>query len=246
MRFDKWNKIHYLPILSAFFLLCSSNSNAAISSNFKNWELSVAGGFGTFHTDNTALIVSPFESDRLQVNSSYHSSAWKMGVGYSLLENLLIELNLYYTSPTITGDVWQYDSPLFNNYRFNAPLKSYRLMIDVKPTLFTICHVSPYFIAGVGNVWNTLSYKEVITNPDVDPTSNILSDSYTKSQMTYEAGFGIRTELIPCLSASLEYLYTDLGDMVPRDYSKTDAAMLNPPIFSTRNQSVLLGLNWKF
>jgi len=65
---------------------------------------------------------------------------------------LLLEMNVYQTSTTLNGSVWQYELPQFNNYNFSAPISSTRLMFDFKPNLFSWRKFSAYAILGVGAV----------------------------------------------------------------------------------------------
>ncbi len=126
----------------------------------KKFEISAAGGADWYSVPDTSLIISPFETDSNNVAQITTNGAWKVGMGYYFFEDqlkqrdylnhLLFEVNVYQTFTTLHGDVWQYELPQFNNYNFNAPITSTRLMLDAKPTLFTWKRVAPYMILGVG------------------------------------------------------------------------------------------------
>lgn len=57
-------------------------------------------------------------------------------------QTCLLELNLYQTYTTATGDVWQYELPPFDNFNFDLPVTSTRLMLDIKPHLLTWHHIT--------------------------------------------------------------------------------------------------------
>ena len=76
----------------------------------------------------------------------------QIGLDYSFFEKalpylnrLLLGLNVYQTSTSLSGAVWQYELPQFNNYHFKAPIKSTRLMLDLRLGFFTWRSIEPYF-----------------------------------------------------------------------------------------------------
>jgi opacity protein-like surface antigen len=237
-------------------LLCLSNSTFAMQPiSLHDIEFSVATGFNWMRSKNTDLTVSPVEIDSVNMKRISNPLIWKVGAGYDLFANtcpqrnffnrLLLELNVYRSGATISGDVWQFQSAEFNNYNFRAPITSTRLMFDVKPSLFTYQCISPYAILGIGIAWNTAAYRETLTDTDVDPLSyNILSNR-TMMQTAYDIGAGLRVDITQNVGASLEYLYTNLGKATSANASATVARVSTQPTFTLRSQSVLLGISWK-
>jgi opacity protein-like surface antigen len=227
-------------------------SAAAFSSNL---EISAAMGPSWIHANSTQLIVSPYETDSLKTKNISSSAQWKIGLGYHLFaeqlaqrkffNDLLLELNLYRNSGTLKGNVWQFELPEFNNYTFSAPITSTRLMLDVKPSLFTFHAISFYPILGMGISWNKISYQETAIDSETSDSSQSLSQ-HTNTNFTYDAGLGARFDISEHLNASVEYLYTHLGTVSPSAISLTNTALLSPPKFKLSNQSVLFGLGWKF
>ena len=181
------------------------------------------------------------------------SVLWKLGIGYYFfdkkleqrksLNHLLLELNAYYTSGAITGNVWQYQLPLFNNYSFRAPFSSARLMMDLKPSLFTTRDISPYPIVGIGAAWNTIFYQETVTGAGVDPSSALSFTNSTKAQFAFELGAGLKVDLTKHCSTSIEYLFANIGKATPS--SPSNSAALKQQTFALITQSLLLGMSWK-
>lgn len=221
----------------------------------KNMELSAAGGIDWYKISNTHLIISPFETDKNEVDDPSAKGTWKIGVGYYLfdeslrrrnyLNHLLLELNLYQTSASVTGDVLQYELPQFNNYDFDAPVTSNRLMFDFKPSLFTWKNMTPYPILGVGVTWNSISYHEEPKESDINPTSRLILSKHTIAQFAWEAGVGFNVVLSDYLSISAEYIYAFLGKGSPADGLANDVSLSSAPNFSLKAQSLLFGLNIK-
>lgn len=239
---------------------CFSNTNAVFAANLplsmSAIQVSAAGGVDWINTNNTNLIITAFETDSVKVRHTQYGAVWKLGVGayffqnvlccHQYLNQLLLELNYYHSEATIDGDVWQYELPQFNNYSFRAPHASDRLMLDLKPTLFTWQHFSPYAILGAGFTWNKLSYRERVTGVGVDPTSFLSIGKNTTTNLAYDLGFGIKVDIQCNVSASLEYLYTYLGHASPNNTNTSLAVLSIPPKFNISTQSILLGVNWKF
>src|SRR5690348_1559453 len=87
-------------------LLLVNHANAGV-------ELSIAAGAGWYTGYDTTFVISPSESDTDKAGQSSVDGSWKFGVGYSLLEDslpllhrLLLNLNVYQTSSTLSGAVW--------------------------------------------------------------------------------------------------------------------------------------------
>jgi opacity protein-like surface antigen len=222
---------------------------------FKNAEVSIAGGINWTDANNSSLNISPFETDRAKVNHVSHNGLWKLGLGYSLFKEplqqrqlfnaLLLELNVYHSSGKIKGDVWQYRLPQFNNYKFNAPINSTRLMIDAKPGLLTWKSISPYPILGIGAAWNHIAYHESLRGIRIPSNSNLYLSSKTTTHVSYDLGFGARVGISEHITTSIEYLYTYLGNMTPSGRSDNHVRLASPPTFKVSTQAVLVGLTWK-
>ena len=145
----------------------------------------------------------------------------------------------------MTGDVWLDQDPNdSNSFTFRAPVTSTRLMLDFKPNLFTWHGFSAYPIAGLGIAWNKIAYYETPVNPE---SQNYYSlGSHTTSHLASEVGMGFSAKLSNHLSATLEYLYADLGEATPSDTSSTHQNPETPPTFKLYNQSLTAGLTWGF
>jgi opacity protein-like surface antigen len=141
----------------------------------------------------------------------------KVGVGYhfftqqlanrSFFNDLLVELNYYHAKGSMNGQVWLGGDPEFNYWTFRAPFSSTRLMLDVKPSLFTYQHISPYPIVGLGMAWTQLAFNETPvfqTAADQGAYTNLRSQLNRK--INYDLGLGARYAVTDHLAVSLEYM----------------------------------------
>lgn len=214
---------------------------AAHAGGLSHVEISGAGGVNWLNTANTQIGISSVETDSVRVNSTSADGAWKAGLGYFLLEDhLLVELNVYGVSSTVKGEVWQYQLPQFNNYRFSAPLSSTRLMLDFKPRPITWNQLTPYLILGAGASWNAASYDEKANN-GIDPAGERSLAKHTQTQWAWDIGVGFDYAFTDRISLTTEYIYAFLGDAMPQEGS----AIIAAPEFSYQVQSLLFGLSLK-
>jgi opacity protein-like surface antigen len=224
--------------------------------NEMSTHVEISGAFGPnwTHSDSTHVIVSQYETDSVLESGVSNSSLWKIGVGYHLFEDrlrrnqfltdLLLSLNVYQSSQSVKGYVEQYQLPQFNNYSFRAPVQSTRLLFEVRPGLLTVYRFTPYPIVGIGVSWNNTSYNEA-ANPGIDPATSYELGAKTNIGFTYNLGAGLRIDLVPHLSGSIEYLYSYLGSALPSGSAVPPTGLLTVPSFILHSQAVLFGLNYK-
>jgi opacity protein-like surface antigen len=233
-------KTNLSAFMPAFLLVFFSGSvYASQGTLWHNVEISGAGGANWINSDDTHLDVTAYERDSLHVSSTTVDGAWKAGIGYYLFRNhLLMELNVYGVSNTVKGDVWQFENPQFNNYTFEAPISSTRLMWDVKPNLITWNKLTPYLILGIGATWNTVSYQEQADAGISASSAQNLGDN-TQVQLAWDVGAGLSYALTDHLNVTAEYVYAFLGEATP----ETGATLLSAPNFNYQIQSLLFGLS---
>ncbi len=248
---DRSSKIFVLltTLATPLSILAVPNSSA------QNVDVSLAVGPACYTSPDSTIQIHPSEVDTTAVNTANNAALYRAGVGYhffhaqlhhrKFINDLLAQVNYYHSSSTIKGDVLQNGAPGASNFTFSAPINTDRLMLDIKPSLFTYHHVSPYLVAGAGVAWNRVSYSETANSPSYAPYATSLP-SASQTATAYDLGFGIDARITHQLYASVEYLWTHLGNATPNNVSTTRQATLAVPTFSTASQSVLFGLGWKF
>jgi opacity protein-like surface antigen len=250
------SKIACLILWGAAMLVQAGTMGPSTRAWYTDFEISGAGGPNWFRTDDTTLIISPFETDSNLIKTVSNRGAWKVGIGYyffedwlptwNYLNHLLFEVNVYQISGTIKGAVWQYQLPQFYNYNFRAPFTSTRLMFDFKPYLFAWNRISSYLILGVGPTWNTISYREKLIAPDV-PADTTLAflDKYTSTRVAGDVGVGLSVNLTRSLSLTAEYVYGFLGNSSSANSPTYGVLLADAPSFSFKTQTLLFGLSLK-
>lgn len=229
----------------------------AWSLNANQFEVSAAAGENWLTAGNGEEIISSIERDNNIVGRTPRNLIWKVGAGYFLwkenlapsrnyFNNLLFELNFYRFSANIHGNVLTFG--IFNNYIFNAPLTSSRLMFDVKPYLFAEGKIAFYAILGAGLDWNAISYQEsLLGSTGVGANSFIELNSHQRTNGAYEAGIGMRAMFTQYMSVTVDYLYAYLGIATPSNLlTVTGVNFISPASFRMQTENVLVGLLWKF
>lgn len=234
--------------LSSIYTLVSITASAQAMPQFSydNLEVSAAYGFAQTTSNSPQIYVSNHENDQLVVNKVSSTPVYKLGIGYTFLNQLLVELNYYGGTESVKGNVWQYQSEAFNNYSFNTSIRSKRLMLDIKPNLFTLDRVSFYPILGVGMAWNSSAYTENYTTSDAQPNSATLLNTNTKASPAYDLGAGFSMKATQKLNLSIEYIYSNLGTVELNNMPTNGGTLNSPPRFKLHNQDVLFGASWSF
>jgi opacity protein-like surface antigen len=227
----------------ALVLVAATQANA--QSIWHNFEISAAGGADWYSVADTEVEISFFETDSIFVNEIETAGTWKVGLGYFIVPNLLAETNVYQTFTTLSGNVWQYELPQFNNYTYQAPITSTRWMFELKPNAGTYGKITPYAILGVGVSWNTVSYRETPID-DVRADSVMKLSDNTTAQLAWDLGLGFSVEATKHFDIFAEYIYAFLGEGSPSSTSSSDARLTEAPNFSLQVQTFLVGFSYQF
>jgi len=237
----------------------------AINPAPNHFELIGALGVARLNTGNSNLGVTSSETDRLvQTNSNnWNTFAGQLGIGYvyyfanaqrysdqlQWFPSVEPELNAYYLSKNsaVTGDVWRFGSPAFNQLTYKIPVRSSRLMLDAALTILSQQQFSLYAKGGIGNAWNRISYSDIDNEPnDPCPNQRLHLNSNTRSNFAWEAGGGVSYAFNDRVALSLEYLYADLGNTRGSAYGNTGTItvpVIVPPRFNLVAQTGLLGIH---
>lgn len=238
----------YIRSCLRFLLLAFMSFPASIYAAFNNVELSIQGGISQLHLQGDYQI-SPtqFETDALQQTNQMNSFLWAVGVGYkflvgSLVDNILLGVNLYHFSTVAEGNVYQYGLSEFNNYSYRLPINSTRLMLDGKFFTPEWQQFSLFVVGGLGVAWNKLGYSEAPMPDIVDINTRL--DNHSSTQFAYELGAGLQYSMTQHLSFSVEYLFANLGDAATA--TQGNKIFATPADFRLYTHAGLLGLHWKF
>lgn len=137
-----------------------------------------------------------------------------VGLGVRLYQNEWMQSNLSLrylpmTGMTVQGEVWQLNSPEFNNFNYDYTIQSDILLIENTMT-WSRHRVQPGIILGVGNATNTTSaYHEVPTqNHSINLSEGFPGE--TSNQFTYEVG-AVLDYTFPRMTLECAYRYIHAG-----------------------------------
>lgn len=111
-----------------------------------------------------------------------------------------------------TGEIWQFNLPLFNDFTYQYAVDHQRLMFSNKLLLLSAqyVHAHPYILFELGGAMNFMRhYVQMPRLLDVvspDPFKNHRSFSFS-----YGAGLGVDFNMTPHLRWGVGYQYSDLG-----------------------------------
>lgn len=205
------------------------------------------------------------EVDTLTSSSSDHAGAVAtIGAGYVLpfekddpdeeflyLPGLIVSIDATYQFENdLTGDVYDYGDPEFDNYNYTYGIQNTNLLANFTLGLLEYERWTLFGIAGLGIAWTWVEYSET-PKPGV-PKGNLTLDTGSQTTFAWQGGGGIGYELFPELDLTLTYLYTDLGkvetssNIVSENNLNGDSYISTTPAFDLHEQSVVLGLQWNF
>ena len=228
-----------------------------------HFEVIGAVGIAAVSAGNSVLGITSSETDRLvQTNgNNWNYFTGQLGVGYvhyfrdiplypdrvEWFTAMKPQVNAYYIGGNnISGDVWRFESPDFNQLTYSMPFNSTRVMFDTSLTIATRKHLSLYAIGGIGNAWNKLSYNDADKGTVPCPDQRLSLNSITDSSFAWEAGAGLQYAFTDRIGLSLEYLYTDLGSVKLSNQGNAGSMttpLIVPGSFHLNSQTALLGLH---
>lgn len=240
------------------------NVTHGLSNDHHRIDVIGALGVANLSAGNSLLGVTRYETDNLVQtnNNQWNSFSGQLGLGYAhyfrddvrnsdrvqFWPSIEPQVNVYYlnSSSGITGEVWRFSSPNFNQLTFKAPIQSTRIMFDTALTVMSKHQFSLYGIGGIGNVWNRMTYKDADNAGNPFPNQTLNLNSNSTSNFAWEAGAGLMYMFNERASLTLQYLYADLG-RASSSASGTSGTItvpsIVPPYFNLSSQSASFGLH---
>jgi outer membrane autotransporter protein len=226
------------------------------------FEVIGAASLSKVRAGNAQLGVTSDETDTLvQTNrNAWRSWGAQLGLGYvyfigdaqryfdgaQWFPMIEPELNVYYNNYKNRGDVYRFGNAAFNQLTYNMPIRSTRLMLDAALTVVSYRQLSAYGIAGIGNAWNRVAYRDTTNSGDTCNTQQVSLNNLRKSRFVWELGAGVAYDMSDRVGLSFEYLYTDFGKLRTSGAGNTGlitTPVISPAGFRLRTQALLLGLH---
>lgn len=236
-----------------------------IQTNNDYIEVLAGLGISKLDADDGKFGVTASETDTLhQTNSqSWSSYDGQLGIGYVYyLDNTIptcsndlqwfptieSEINIYeLVSNSIDGDVFRFGSSSFNDFSFDIPVHSTRLMFDAALTIASMQQASVYVIGGIGTAWTRLSYHERPKNTPCPDQTVTFKNASSNSHYAWELGAGITYGFTDMMGVSFEYLYTHFGNVSVSGNATTGsitAPVISNPSLNLSSQTAMIVLHY--
>ena len=220
------------------------------------FEVIGGGGWVNARISDASIRVTSDEIDTLARNrGKWDSGIGQLGIGYvgplvqgsGFFNTLRVQLNSYFTSDSLSGPVYRFGDPAFNDYNYELSVKSTRLMLDGLVDLFSANSFSLYAKGGIGPSWNRANYSEVDLNGGGCASNPIYLNRDSHAKFAAEAGAGVRFDISQNMGISLEYLYAHLGKAQTGSGSAASCVSSVTPVnFDLKAQSVIIALHYTF
>jgi opacity protein-like surface antigen len=239
-------------------IVVSSQSNAMIplkdaqaAYNTSGAQINVYAGWSNINASKSNIVFNQYETDSLV--GSDHSTTFIPGVGVSydfvlnpnggIIHGVGLGVDFFNDNFERTGQVYQYQLPQFNNYRYKADMNSARLLLNGEVDLHPLWHGLTFFAeGGVGGAYNRIQYSETaepgISGGELDMPSNL------RLNFAYDVGGGVKLPIGSNLELSFRYLYTDPGDAETGTVSNNNITLQKPIKFDMQSNSWLFGLSY--
>lgn len=219
--------------------------------NTSGAQINVYAGWSNTTTHKSNIVFNQYETDSLVGSDNSTNFTPGVGVSYDFVLNpnggfihaVGLGVDFFNQNFDRTGQVYQYQLPQFNNYRYKADLNSAQLLLNGEVDLHPLWHGLTFFAeGGVGGAYNQVKYSETaqpgIIGGELNMPSNLTMN------FAYDIGGGVKLPVSSNLELSFRYLYTNPGD-AETNVEADDGVMLQKPIkFDLTSNTWLFGLSY--
>lgn len=203
-------KIKKLAISSLFYpLLVTANIQPVVglsiganqASVFQNTIIDTIAPLQNTYTGlsnhNTQVVGGVFLGGETELSSQWR---WQYGVQYLATDPF-----------NVSGNVFQFSDPLYNNLNYNYYIQNYRVLAETKLFANFTTRWHPYAIAAIGaGINKTYNYYEIgKTSADVPMTVPFMNK--TATGLAYSLGLGLDMDLSNQVRIGVNYRWSDLG-----------------------------------
>jgi hypothetical protein len=170
-------------------------------------EIIGAGSLSNVRAGNGSLGVTSSETDTLQQtnNNKWNSLGAQLGLGYVYFLGDATEystktqwfpmfepqVNVYFNKYENLGNVFRFGNSANNELTYNMPIYSTRLMLDGALTIVSYKESSAFVIAGIGNSWNRIGYKDYDGSGAPCTNQSVHLSNHSRSHFVWELGAGL-------------------------------------------------------
>lgn len=204
-------------------------------------------------SDESRVVVTPIETDTLNQTKNPWRLTGGVGVGYlytpncsggaCVISGVSLGADAYYLQAKPQGTVYQFGVPALNNYTYEMPIKSTRVMADLRVFSKTYYHIGIFALAGIGPSWNKISYQEVPVS-GIPANTDVDLDSKTKTKFTYQFGGGLFANISRHFAVLVSYQYTNFGTLSTSTNS-SNFTLVNPIDVKFKTNSIMAGVQYR-
>lgn len=206
-------------------------------------------GFTHFNEQPSKIYrISDFVSDSIHNTQQHEHASFSYSIkkGFDLNQSWLKKIQVgpafYYQKASYSGDIWEMNSPEFNNYRYQLGSNNYNILLEGDLYFSPLNHsISPFITAGLGLGINQVTYNDY-AQPGIPADSELHLGSRSNNKLIYEIGAGFAIPLNKNLIANLRYIYTHNGKA--QTSTDTPNNLQEPLSIVLNNQAVFFGISF--
>lgn len=234
----------------AALVLCSISLT---NSYAYSWQATLYGGVSWTDLNLGSLYISENETDTLHHNDQNDGTfgaglSWQFNPAsqQQFIGNLLVGLNYFHLNIEPDGVVWLYGVPQLDNYRYQLPLKTDRLLVNGQIELFPNWRFfQPFVEGGLGFAHIRSQYWEIPALNSGVVNGNLIFSSRNDDQFVYTLGAGVKKHFAQRWTLSVAYNFTDFGTIHAGPYDQ-NMAILRPLDIDVKLHTGLVGLSYEW
>ncbi len=206
--------------LLIFIFSFSCYADQSFFSWLHNYTFSIGVGHASYtsNTQNISIPVTAFETDTLSQLSHdttptlYLTIKKVIPLNISLIPSIALGPAIYLQHVTYQGEIFQFGSPILNNYTYQLTNKVRSLFLEGQIQFKAIVHrIMPIVVLGIGQSAINIAYDE---SPNLGiPGGEAHLTPITKYHFAYEAGVGAMFKVTTHIFVSLLFNYQHLGQV---------------------------------
>lgn len=207
-------------------LVCFSSLlliSGAVCAQSANWQLNLQAGIGKIDKNDAQYVSNgpliPNNPDRYSPSSVETAFIGDAGVERNFVNNkpwfanFAVGLHYNFSNQySVKGDLIEFNLPQFNNYTYEYDVQHHAMLATLTDDIYHGKTLSPFMLLGVGVSLNTASGFGLTPKAGITTPRALSYQANTKTQFAWEAGLGLRYTISNHYSATLSYVYADMGD----------------------------------
>ncbi|MCX7121115.1 MAG: hypothetical protein NTZ67_04995 [Gammaproteobacteria bacterium] len=212
------------------FLIIFMSSILAYAEKMPAAQYEIWSGAGYINyftgTDGASFYPTKSEKDSLLQSEMKNNAGYFLGVNKKV-KAMSVGMMVRYDPTTFSGEVYQYDEPGENAYKYQYSVAPISVMLESSFFFLKIkkWHLSSFIITGIGLTKVKLTYNEVAQKSLPADSAKTVTDWQTTPD--FAIGAGLRWDLRKNYFVNLQYLYQYRGDISAEGNSLVQGVPVN-------------------